>query len=149
VPSKIGTGVIAGAAVGGVVILALAGIALFFFLRYRNQKKAMQPESAPFMGPYGGGNTEYKPQRQSFGNLPPPSSNGAEKYTPAPPYNPLLSHGYDQYGYPQQHPYGGGYAQVSNNGSYANLAPMTPPLNGAVELQGRPGVPDYRHELPT
>lgn len=155
VPSKIGTGVIAGAATGGAVILALAGLALFFFLRYRKQKRAAQPESAPFMGPYSGGgnssntNTEYKPQHQSYANLPPSSSTGAEKYTPAPPYFTSPSQGYDQHGYPTQQPYAGGYTQVPNNGSFANLASMPSPQNGAIELQGRPGVPAFRHELPT
>ncbi|KAF2420525.1 hypothetical protein EJ08DRAFT_665586 [Tothia fuscella] len=146
--SSIGTGVIAGAAVGGAVILILAGLALFFFLRYRKQKKNAQYEPAPFIGG-GGGSTEYKPQRQSYSNLPPSHSTGAEKYAAAPPYAHGEAQHYDEQGYSAYKPYGGGYAQVPNNGSNVNLAHMPPPQNGAVELQGLPSVPNYRHELPS
>jgi hypothetical protein len=160
----VGTGAIAGIAVGGAALFAVAGLALFFILRRRKDKNTT-PEAAPFMGPYGGSGGDAgkpNPQMQSYANLPPSQATGAEKYgsqqqfhpyppsspslAPAPPYGQPQPYG--QPGYPPQQPYGAGYGPPQN-GSYANLAPMPPPQNGAVELAGRPGVQSHIHEMPT
>jgi hypothetical protein len=145
--STVGTGAIAGIAVGGAAIAAVVGAALFFFLRRRRNTHASQPEATPFIGPYSGsGNDDNKDahQLQSYSNF--PATQGAEKYGshqyPSTSHSPAPSYS-GQLGYPPQQPYGGEYG-APGSGIY-----MPPPQNGAVELAGQSAVQNHIHELPT
>jgi hypothetical protein len=153
---SVGTGAIAGIAIGGGALAVIAGLALFFILRRRKANREAQPEAAPFIGPYSGSGNDYNKghhQLQSFSNLPPSQGSGAEKYgsqpqfgqlqstSPAPPYGQPQPYG--QSGYPPHQPYGGGYAAPSS-GIY-----MPPPQNGAVELAGASAGQNQVHELPS
>jgi hypothetical protein len=144
---SVGTGAIAGIAVGGAAVAAVVGAALYFFLRRRRTKHAPQPEATPFIGPYSGSGGDVSKdahQLQSYSNLPP--THEAEKYgshqypsttlSAKPPYGGIP-------GYPAQQPYGGEYG-AHKSGIY-----MPPPQNGAVELAGQSAVQNHVHELPT
>lgn len=144
--STIGAAPIAGIVIGGVAIFAVAGLALFFLLRRRRDRRESRPEAAPFMGlGAGAGVDESKNyiRMQSYTNLPPTQGTEADKfafqqqpqqYPPTMAYDPYHPQPYGPLSYTGQQPYGDGYAI---------------PQNGAVELSGRPGVPNQTHELPT